>query len=426
MDAVTDPALHHLPVSLRNLPASAYQQPHPTLTSQLGHDFDSAAFQSYPTIEEIPRGNVNGRHFSSSNGVFVHPQTPGRLHGQQVSDQRQTPNHPQSYHNTTPRNVTFDTGNGARYPILSPEQQYSSPSHVNLYSPARPIHQRESSPTGLQAQNGSPANQNGGGNKDDGVGGGHFSGMKLIRDPPNLELWRERLFNVEDTITLTEEEFQTYFPHVDNVYSHRSTQKYKRKPFVSHYWDCRLKGRPPGTPKSSDPSKKKRRRTARERDLCDVKIKITEYFPGAGAVMAQPDVGSNIDPARGADTNTSMNFVMESREGAGQSGNKRSQPFGVLAPSSTLPAGHPGANGAKYYTIQRVSGNPGGENSDAIGAMHKHTLEESDRVKKNSVQRWLLKEEKALKRRDLVCVSLLLESFSLASPLASCICVYSI
>src|SRR6186713_2020337 len=72
--------------------------------------------------------------------------------------------------------------------------------------------------------------------------------------------------------------YNTYFPHIDNVYSHRSTQKYKRKPFVSHYWDCRLKGRPSGTPKSDDPNKKKRKRQARERDLCDVKIKVTEYF----------------------------------------------------------------------------------------------------------------------------------------------------
>src|SRR5271167_2826937 len=87
-------------------------------------------------------------------------------------------------------------------------------------------------------------------------------------------------------LTTTNCRFETYFPHVDNVYSHRSTQRYKRKPFVSHYWDCRLKGRPPGTPKSNDPNKKKRKRTARERDLCDVKIKITEYFPGA---MLRPD-----------------------------------------------------------------------------------------------------------------------------------------
>ncbi len=47
---------------------------------------------------------------------------------------------------------------------------------------------------------------------------------------------------------------------------------------MSHYWDCRLKGRPSGTPKSDDANKRKRKRYARERDLCDVKIKITEYF----------------------------------------------------------------------------------------------------------------------------------------------------
>ena len=87
--------------------------------------------------------------------------------------------------------------------------------------------------------------------------------------------------------------FETYFPHIDNVYSHRSTQKYKRKPFVCHYWDCRMKGRPPGTPKSDDPAKKKRKRHARERDLCDVKIKITEYFPGAPLNLLDLDGSPN-------------------------------------------------------------------------------------------------------------------------------------
>ncbi|KAI9685220.1 MAG: hypothetical protein M1820_010829, partial [Bogoriella megaspora] len=121
----------------------------------------------------------------------------------------------------------------------------------------------------------------------------HLEGLKLVPSPPDLEVWREKLFHIHEPITLTEEEFQTYWPHVDNIYSHRSTQKYKRKPFVSHYWDCRLKGRPPGTPKSNDPNKKKRKRTARERDLCDVKIKITEYLPGAAVEdVLNPQSGS--------------------------------------------------------------------------------------------------------------------------------------
>jgi glutathione S-transferase len=179
--------------------------------------------------------------------------------------------------------------------------------------------------------------------------------------------------------------FQTYFPHVDNIYSHRSTQRYKRKRFISHYWDCRLKGRPPGTPKTDDPGKKKRRRTARQRNLCDVKIKITEYFPGAEGELAQPDFGAGVD---------TMDFMDNGREPA--------QPFGVLAPSATLPADHPGAGGARYYTIQRVNGGASGKDSEGGG--HKHTLEESDAIKKNSVKRKMLKEEKEKKKKTDVSV----------------------
>ncbi|KAL8672306.1 MAG: hypothetical protein Q9168_003222 [Polycauliona sp. 1 TL-2023] len=56
-------------------------------------------------------------------------------------------------------------------------------------------------------------------------------------------------------------------------------------PLVSHYFDCRIKGRILGTAKSEDPTKKKRKRQARERDLCDVKIKIIKYFPGARRIL---------------------------------------------------------------------------------------------------------------------------------------------
>lgn len=35
----------------------------------------------------------------------------------------------------------------------------------------------------------------------------HFGGMKLIPNPPDLQAWRERLFNVDEMITLTEEQY---------------------------------------------------------------------------------------------------------------------------------------------------------------------------------------------------------------------------
>jgi hypothetical protein len=34
----------------------------------------------------------------------------------------------------------------------------------------------------------------------------HFTGMKRILDPPDLEKWRERLFNVDEIIYMTEDE----------------------------------------------------------------------------------------------------------------------------------------------------------------------------------------------------------------------------
>ncbi|KZF26392.1 hypothetical protein L228DRAFT_264793 [Xylona heveae TC161] len=220
---------------------------------------------------------------------------------------------------------------------------------------------------------------------------GHFDSLKIVPNPPNLGVWRQKLFDVDDTITLTEEDFQIYFPHIDNVYSHRSTQRYKRKPFVSHYWDCRMKGRPPGTPKSDDPNKKKRKRTARPRDLCDVKIKITEFFQDA---LPIPNFSQPL-PSHQLDADNSGDFYASDH-----AGNQQSQvPFGMLSPTpqSRLPSQLP-LRGTRYYTIQRVNGNGGNGKGDGIAGPHKHTLEESDRIKKNSVMRHILKEEREIKK----------------------------
>ena len=210
----------------------------------------------------------------------------------------------------------------------------------------------------------------------------------LQANPPNLTRWRERFFNIEEPLLLTQEEYATYFPHVDNVYSHRSTQKYKRKPFVSHYWDCRLKGRPTGTPmnkkkgdEDENPAKKKRKRKVRERDLCDVKIKVTEYF-GRDELEALRKLGL------GTESNESSLTYTHNKQSGDIS-------FGILEPSQEYPEGHPGSNGRKWYMIQRVNGD---KDDEILDLNHKHTLEESDRIKKNSVQRWLVAQEKEKKK----------------------------
>jgi glutathione S-transferase len=170
------------------------------------------------------------------------------------------------------------------------------------------------------------------------------------------------------------------------VYSHRSTQKHKRKRFVSHYWDCRLKGRPPGTKKSTDPDKKKRKRVARERDLCDVKIKITEYFDGAE--LAE-QTGQPIPLDTGTSTVDGSYFPQPQLPVQQQV-----NPWGIPMQMPQQEVEKP----KKFYTIQRVNGNGGNGKGDGVPGPHKHSLEESDRVKKNSVVRWIMKNDKDKKK----------------------------
>ena len=77
------------------------------------------------------------------------------------------------------------------------------------------------------------------------------------------------------------------------------------------------------------------------------------------------------------------------------------QQFGMAIVNTGIPPGHPGANGARYYTIQRVNGNGGNGKGDGVAGPHKHGLEESDRVKKNSVQRYLIQRDKEEKKTQV-------------------------
>lgn len=141
-----------------------------------------------------------------------------------------------------------------------------------------------------------------------------------------------------------------------------------------------MKGRPPGTPKSDDPSKKKRKRSARERDLCDVKIKITEYFPGATILPGDGD--SNL--------NLASPSVYQSPQ----------QPMfndGLPRPMDAH------LNGEKFWTIQRVNGNGGNGKGDGVAGPHKHSLEKSDEIKKSTVQRYIASQEKEAKKIQVGC-----------------------
>lgn len=41
---------------------------------------------------------------------------------------------------------------------------------------------------------------------DGSAGTSHFGNLKIVPDPPDLQAWRERMFNVDEPIELTEDE----------------------------------------------------------------------------------------------------------------------------------------------------------------------------------------------------------------------------
>jgi hypothetical protein len=77
----------------------------------------------------------------------------------------------------------------------------------------------------------------------------------------------------------------------------------------------------------------------------------------------------------------------------------------INMPQYALPPGPPPK---KFYTFQRVNGNGGNGKGDGVAGPHKHTLEESDRVKKNSVVRWQAKIDKDDRKKAQVSVYSLL------------------
>ncbi|KAI5788199.1 putative glutathione transferase [Pyronema domesticum] len=246
-------------------------------------------------------------------------------------------------------------------------------------------------------------------------------------DPPDLQLWRERLFHVTEQFVLSEEEWNTYWPHIDNVWSHRSTQVSKNGPIKTHYYDCRLKGRPPGAaPSLSNPNRKKRRRVARERDLCDMKIKVTEAVDGVSGLSMGVSMGS-LSTAAGsmAAVSTGVGLSMEAASSMGGSSSMANASSMATAPStsgSSIGASMATASSlstalmatapqmptptAQSHLQQPREWGPSCDNGQpqvddtGSGGMHRHTLAYSDSIKKCSVHRELLKKSKELKSQQ--------------------------
>jgi hypothetical protein len=77
------------------------------------------------------------------------------------------------------------------------------------------------------------------------------------------------------------------------------------------------------------------------------------------------------------------------------------QAFGMMAQNGGIGLNSLLPNGGKRYVIQRVNGNGGNGKGDGVVGPHRHTLQESDKIKKNSVIRWATKNEKEKKKTQV-------------------------
>lgn len=68
---------------------------------------------------------------------------------------------------------------------------------------------------------------------DGGTTQGHFDNMKMVADPPNLVEWRQRLFDVDDIITLTEDQYVFQILRRNRVQADNVPADSKR---ISHMW----------------------------------------------------------------------------------------------------------------------------------------------------------------------------------------------
>jgi len=104
------------------------------------------------------------------------------------------------------------------------------------------------------------------------------SGYSLFANPPGLRLLRQRLFDVETPIVLSSDDFEAYWPYVDNVWTRtRKGEPQMEDGSVTDWYSCRLKNfgnKKSYVQKPTPEGKKSRRRRMREEINCGMSMKV--------------------------------------------------------------------------------------------------------------------------------------------------------
>ncbi|KAJ5180759.1 hypothetical protein N7492_003969 [Penicillium capsulatum] len=101
----------------------------------------------------------------------------------------------------------------------------------------------------------------------------------LFDNPPNLARIRRVLFECKDPIEISLEEFETYWPFIDNVWVKQRSNASKEGHCTTDYYMCRLR-RPTHRASETRPlgeGKRPRKKHIREGGICNFQIKVVRF-----------------------------------------------------------------------------------------------------------------------------------------------------
>lgn len=125
--------------------------------------------------------------------------------------------------------------------------------------------------------------------------GGAATNYSLINNPPNLQRIRRVMFECKDPIEISLDEFETYWPFIDNVWVKQRSNSSKEGHCTTDYYMCRLR-RPTHRSSETRPlpeGKRPRKKRVREGGICNFQIKVVKFEGAYSTVTIARTPGSS-------------------------------------------------------------------------------------------------------------------------------------
>ncbi|KAL4939549.1 hypothetical protein BDV06DRAFT_198681 [Aspergillus oleicola] len=125
--------------------------------------------------------------------------------------------------------------------------------------------------------------------------GGDSDNGTLIDNPPNLARIRHVMFECKEPIEISLQEFETYWPFIDNVWVKQRSNSSKEGHCTTDYYMCRLR-RPTHRSSETRPlpeGKRPRKKRVREGGLCNFQIKVIRFEGAYSTVTIARTPGSS-------------------------------------------------------------------------------------------------------------------------------------